>query len=169
MESPNTLILNRQQIEQKIDRMAWEIYENNSTETEVVIVGIQSNGFILAQRIANVLKKVSPLKVLLFELFIDKKNPVEQVVEVKIPLEELRGKVIVVVDDVLNSGKTLIYGIKPFLSIPVKRLHTAVLVDRNHNRYPVKSDYTGLSLATTLKEHVSVELGSDSAEGVYLV
>jgi pyrimidine operon attenuation protein/uracil phosphoribosyltransferase len=169
MESSKSLILDSQKIEQKIERIAWEIYENNPDETEVIMVGILSNGFILTERIAKTLTKISPIKVRLFDLSIDKKNPVEQQPQVNIPLEELKNKVIVVVDDVLNSGKTLMYGIRPFLAIPVKRLQTAVLVDRNHNRYPVKSDYTGLSLATTLREHVSVELDIPGKEGVYLI
>jgi pyrimidine operon attenuation protein/uracil phosphoribosyltransferase len=169
MEVSRSLVLNSLQIEQKIDRIAWEIYENNSAETEVVIVGIQANGFILAQRIGKILEKISPLTVQMLEISIDKKNPVEQEVTLKFTLEELSGKVVIVVDDVLNSGKTLMYGIRPFLAIPLKRLQTAVLVDRNHNRYPVKSDYTGLSLATTLREHISVELDKVGAEAVYLV
>jgi pyrimidine operon attenuation protein/uracil phosphoribosyltransferase len=169
METHKTLILNSLKIEQMIDRMAWEIYENNSSESEVIVVGIRANGYILARKIAAVLEKISPLKVRQFEIMIDKKNPVSQQVEVPVVLEELHDKVLVVVDDVLNSGKTLLYGIKPFLAIPLKRLQTAVLVDRNHNRYPVKSDYTGLSLATTLREHVSVELDKPGEEAVYLM
>jgi pyrimidine operon attenuation protein/uracil phosphoribosyltransferase len=169
MEATKSLILNSAKIAQKIDRIAWEIYENNCTETEVVMVGIQSNGFTLAQRIATSLQKISAMQVRLYAIHINKKNPLEEAARFDIPIEELKGKVIVVVDDVLNSGKTLLYGIKPFLDIPVKRLQTAVLVDRKHNRYPIKSDYTGLSLATTLKEHISVELDKPGQEAVYLL
>jgi pyrimidine operon attenuation protein/uracil phosphoribosyltransferase len=169
MEASRSLVLNSQQIDQKIIRMAWEMYENNSSETEMVIVGIRENGFILAQRIGKVLSEISPIKLKMLDLSIDKKNPVEQHVTLNFPIDDLKGKLIIVVDDVLNSGKTLLYGIKPFLSIPVKRLQTAVLVDRRHNRYPVKSDYTGLSLATTLREHISVELDKPGQEAVYLV
>jgi pyrimidine operon attenuation protein/uracil phosphoribosyltransferase len=169
MVASKSLILNTQQIEQKINRMAWEIYETNSSESEMIIAGIQPNGYFLAKRIAKALESISPFKVRLYELHIKKENPVDQQVEMKIPLDELKGKVIVVVDDVLNSGKTLIYGVRPFLAIPVKRLQTAVLVDRNHNRYPIKSDYTGLSLATTLQEHISVELEPVGKEAVYLM
>jgi pyrimidine operon attenuation protein/uracil phosphoribosyltransferase len=164
-----SLILNSHQIEQKIDRMAWEIYENNAAETGLVLVGIKSSGYILATRIAKALGKISPLKTELFEISINKPNPLEKEGEFRIPLEALKEKVIVVIDDVLNSGKTLLYGVRPFLAIPVKRLQTAVLVDRNHNRYPIKSDYTGLSLATTLLERVSVELDVPGQEAVYLM
>ncbi len=169
MEATRSLVLNSQQIDQKIIRMAWEMYENNFSETEIVIVGIRENGFILAQRIGKVLSEISSIKLKMLDLSIDKKNPVEQQVILNFPIDDLKGKVIIVMDDVLNSGKTLLYGIKPFLNIPVKRLQTAVLVDRRHNRYPVKSDYTGLSLATTLREHISVELDKPGQEAVYLV
>jgi pyrimidine operon attenuation protein/uracil phosphoribosyltransferase len=168
METSSALILNSLQIAQKIDRMAWEIYENNSSEKELILVGIQKNGYILARRLAEALGRIAAIEVRLFNLQINKTNPLEQNGVIDIPIKELEGKVIIVVDDVLNSGKTLIYGIRPFLAIPLKRLQTAVLVDRNHNRYPIKSDYTGLSLATTLREHISVELEKEGAEAVYL-
>jgi len=168
METSSTLILNSLQIAQKIDRMAWEIYENNSSEKELIIVGIQKNGYILARRLAEALGKIAPIEVRLFDLTINKTNPLEQSAAMTIPIQELEGKVVVVADDVLNSGKTLIYGVRPFLAIPLKRLQTAVLVDRNHNRYPIKSDFTGLSLATTLREHISVELEKEGEEAVYL-
>ncbi|HXC06501.1 MAG TPA: phosphoribosyltransferase family protein [Bacteroidia bacterium] len=169
MEATKSLILNSHKITQKIERMAWEILENNFSETEVVLVGIQSNGYTLAKRIADRLQKISSLKVSLYAISINKKQPLDEPARFDIPLSELKGKAIIVVDDVLNSGKTLLYGIKPFLDIPVKRLQTAVLVDRKHNRYPVKSDFTGLSLATTLKEHISVELDKAGEEAVYLL
>ncbi len=169
METSKTLILNSLQIGQKINRMAWEIYENNSSEKDLILVGVQKNGFLLAKRIADALARIAPLQVRLFDLTINKKNPLEQQGLINIPIGELEGKVIIVIDDVLNSGKTLIYGVRPFLAIPLKRLQTAVLVDRNHNRYPIKSDYTGLSLATTLREHISVELEKEGEEAVYLM
>ncbi|MFI5150129.1 MAG: phosphoribosyltransferase family protein [Bacteroidia bacterium] len=169
MEATKSLILNSAKIAQKIERIAWEILENNFSETELVMVGIQANGFTLAERIAASLQKISGIHVHLYAITINKKQPLDEPARFDIPISELKGKVIIVVDDVLNSGKTLLYGIKPFLDIPVKRLQTAVLVDRKHNRYPVKSDYTGLSLATTLKEHISVELDKEGAEAVYLL
>ncbi len=162
-----TLILTGKQIEQKINRIAYEIYENNHTEKEIIIAGIVDNGYILAKRIAAVLQKISTIKIVLTEVVVNKENPAIQ--EIKIPLsdKELKNKVIVLVDDVLNSGKTLIFGAKPFLSNSVKRLTTVVLVDRGHNRYPIKADFVGLSLSTTLQEHISVVL-KKGEEAVYL-
>ncbi|MDQ3048078.1 MAG: phosphoribosyltransferase [Bacteroidota bacterium] len=163
-----TLILNSQQIDQKINRIAHEIYENNYDEKEIVIAGIADNGHILAKRIAAVLKKISPIKVTMIEIVINKTNPLSQEIKISLSEKELKNKVIVLVDDVLNSGKTLIFGAKPFLSSAVKRLTTAVLVDRGHNRYPIKADFVGLSLSTTLQEHITVEIDQKGKEAVYL-
>jgi pyrimidine operon attenuation protein/uracil phosphoribosyltransferase len=162
-----TLILNSKQIGQKINRIAYEIYENNYDEKEIVIAGIAKNGFVFAGRIADVLQKISSIKVQLIEIKLDKENPFTSDVKLKLSDKELKNKVIILVDDVLNSGKTLIFGAKLFLNAPVKRLTTAVLVDRGHNRYPIKADVVGLSLSTTLQEHITVEL-KKGKETVYL-
>lgn len=161
-----TLVLNQKQISQRINRIAYEIYENNPDETEILIAGIASNGFILAKKIGETLEKISPIKPRYCELKVNKRNPLDNETIVCFTKEEAEGKSVVVVDDVLNSGRTLIHGIKPFLNFNPKRLNTVVLVDRNHNRYPVKADFVGLSLATTLKEHIRVEF--EGEEAVYL-
>jgi pyrimidine operon attenuation protein/uracil phosphoribosyltransferase len=162
-----TLILNNKQIEQKINRIAYEIYENNYGEKEIIIAGIVGNGFTLAEKINTVIKKISPIKTKLIEIKINKENPAEKEIKIDLTDKDLKNKVIILVDDVLNSGKTLIFGAKPFLITPVKRLTTAVLVDRGHNRYPIKADFVGLSLSTTLQEHISVEL-KKGKEAAYL-
>ncbi|MBK7182296.1 MAG: phosphoribosyltransferase [Bacteroidetes bacterium] len=162
-----TLILNNKQIEQKINRIAYEIYENNYGEKEIIIAGIVGNGFTLAEKINTVIKKISPIKTKLIEIKINKENPAEKEIKIALTDKDLKNKVIILVDDVLNSGKTLIFGAKPFLITPVKRLTTAVLVDRGHNRYPIKADFVGLSLSTTLQEHISVEL-KKGKEAAYL-
>jgi pyrimidine operon attenuation protein / uracil phosphoribosyltransferase len=163
-----TLILNSKQIGQKINRIAYEIYENNYDEKEIVIAGIAKNGFLLAAKIAEVLQNISKIKVQLIEITLDKENPFSSDLKLKLTDKELKNKVIILVDDVLNSGKTLIFGAKLFLNSPVKRLTTAVLVDRGHNRYPIKADVVGLSLSTTLQEHITVELNKKGKETVYL-
>ncbi len=163
-----TLILNSKQIQQKINRIAYEIYENNYDEKEIIIAGISKNGFILAKRIADVLQHISPIKTKLIEIVIDKKNPLSSEIKIALSDKELENKVIILVDDVLNSGRTLIFGAKPFLTSPVKRLTTAVLVNRGHNRYPIKADFVGLSLSTTLQEHITVEIDKKGKEAVYL-
>ncbi|MCE3278392.1 MAG: phosphoribosyltransferase [Bacteroidetes bacterium] len=163
-----TLILNSNQIGQKINRIAYEIYENNYDEKEIVIAGIAKNGFLLAAKIAEVLQNISKIKVQLIEITLDKENPFSSDLKLKLTDKELKNKVIILVDDVLNSGKTLIFGAKLFLNSPVKRLTTAVLVDRGHNRYPIKADVVGLSLSTTLQEHITCELNKKGKETVYL-
>jgi pyrimidine operon attenuation protein / uracil phosphoribosyltransferase len=163
-----TLILNSKQIEQKINRIAYEIYENNYDEKDIVIAGIATNGYLLAKRISDVLQSISKIKTQLIEINLDKENPFGTNIKLKLTDKELKNKVVILVDDVLNSGKTLIFGAKLFLNAPVKRLTTAVLVDRGHNRYPIKADVVGLSLSTTLQEHITVEINKKGKEAVYL-
>lgn len=163
-----TLILNSKQIEQKINRIAYEIYENNYGEKEIIIAGIATNGYLLAKRITDVLQKISGIKAQLIEIAFDKENPFTKEVKLGVSDKQLKNKVVILVDDVLNSGKTLIFGAKLFLNAPVKRLTTAVLVDRGHNRYPIKADVVGLSMSTTLQEHITVELNKKGKEAAYL-
>ena len=150
-----TIILDHHQINQKIKRIAYQIYEANSSEKEVVIAGIQGNGIYFAEQLAKSLQQISSLKIILCEVYIDKKNPLDTI-STSIQNIEYKNKPIVLVDDVLNSGTTLMYGIKYFLDVPLKRFKTAVLVNRNHKKYPVKADFKGISLSTSIKEHVEV-------------
>ena len=161
-----TLVLDKKQVQQKLDRLAWQIYEQNYKEKEIIIAGIADRGVLLAKKLADKLMEISNIKVKLAAIKVDKDNPFYKDIEVDIQEKEYKNKVIILVDDVLNSGKTLMYGAKYFLSVPLKRLSTIVLVDRNHNRFPIKADFVGLSLSTTLKEHISVELEKNA--GVYL-
>ncbi|QTD37830.1 phosphoribosyltransferase [Polaribacter batillariae] len=163
MTTATNIILNTTQIQQKIRRIAYQIYENNSSEKEVIIAGIIGNGYIFAEKIVTVLKEISPLKVTICKLHINKKKPLEKVTT---SLEDTvyKNKSLVLVDDVLNSGTTLIYGIKHFLDVPLKRFKTAVLVNRNHKKYPVKADFKGISLSTSIKEHVQVEFTQKEAK-----
>jgi len=163
-----TLILNSLQIEQKINRIAYEIYENNYEEKEIIIAGISTNGYLLAKKIASFLSKISKIDVVLIEIKINKKKPASEEIKISLSKKEIENKVIILVDDVLNSGKTLIFGAKPFLDSSVKKLNTAVLVNRGHHRYPIRADFVGLSLSTTLQEHISVELDKKGKETAYL-
>lgn len=153
MES--SIILTNEQIHNKTRRIAYQIYEDNCKEKEIIIAGINGNGYIFAQKISAILNDISDLKVVLCEVIIDKKNPLEKVTT-SLKSSDYKNKSLILVDDVLNSGTTLIYGIKHFLEVPLKRFNTAVLVNRNHKKYPVKADYKGISLSTSMREHVSV-------------
>lgn len=149
------IILNHQEIEHKTRRIAYQIYETFADENEIVLVGIASNGFILANKISIHLKSISNMNVILCEVKIDKQNPFNPITT-SISKEVYSGKNIVLVDDVLNSGTTLIYGVKHFLEVPIKKFKTVVLIDRNHKKFPVKADFKGISLSTSSKEHVHV-------------
>lgn len=149
------IILDHQEIEHKIKRIAYQIYETFSEEEEIVIAGIANNGYQFAEKIGVVLQSISSLKVALCEVKIDKENPFSPITT-SLPKEGYSNKGLVLVDDVLNSGTTLVYGVKHFLEVPLKKFKTAVLVDRNHKKYPVKADFKGISLSTSSKEHVHV-------------
>lgn len=154
------IILTQQEIEHKIKRIAYQVYETFSDEEEVVIAGIASNGYIFAEKLAAEVSKISDLKVTLCEVKINKQQPLDKV-ETSLPADAYANKCLVLADDVLNSGTTLIYGIKHFLDVPLKKFKTAVLVDRNHKKYPVKADFKGLSLSTSLQEHIQVVFGEE--------
>jgi len=157
MTVTNNVILTHKEIIHKIKRIAYQIYENNANEKEIVLAGIESNGYVLAKKLKTVLKKVSSLEPILCKVTIDKKNPINNI-KTSIPSENYKNKSVILIDDVLNSGTTLIYGVKHFLNVPLKQFKTAVLVNRNHKKYPVKADFKGISLSTSLQEHVTINL-----------
>lgn len=156
-------ILTNDQILHKTRRIAYQILENNVDEKEVVLAGICGNGYTFAMRIQKMLHEISDLKTTLCEVNINKKNP-RDVITTSIDINSFENKSLVLIDDVLNSGSTLIYGVKHFLDIPLVRFKTAVLVNRNHKKFPVKADFKGISLSTSLKEHIQVEFSDDSAK-----
>jgi pyrimidine operon attenuation protein/uracil phosphoribosyltransferase len=149
------IILTQSEIQHKTKRIAYQIYETFVDENEVVLAGIANSGYIFAQKIANELALISDLKVILCEVRINKNNPQDDITT-SLKVEEYQNKGLVLIDDVLNSGTTLIYGVKHFLDVPLKKFKTAVLVDRNHKKYPVKADFKGISLSTSLQEHIQV-------------
>jgi pyrimidine operon attenuation protein/uracil phosphoribosyltransferase len=149
------IILTHQEIEHKVKRIAYQIYETFVEEESIVLAGISSNGYILAKKLADILNSISVIKVILCEVKIDKTDPNSKIFT-SISTETYQNKGIVLVDDVLNSGTTLMYGVKHFLDFPLKKFKTAVLVDRNHKKYPIKVDFKGISLSTSSHEHVEV-------------
>ncbi len=160
-------ILSHQKIQHKIRRIAYQIYEANVEEKVIVIAGIEGGGLKFAKKIQNVLRNITGADILLCKVSMNKRNPLESEVKTSIPVEEYKNKSVVLVDDVLNSGTTLIYGVHHFLRTPLKQLKTAVLVNRNHKKYPVKADYKGISLSTSLQEHVHVQFQAKN-DMVYL-
>ncbi len=162
-----TLLLNKVQIEQRINRIAYQIYEDNFEEKEIVLAGIVKGGYELAVRIKGVLEKITNIKIHLIEVKVDKNNQAGQNIQLPASKTELKNKVVILIDDVLNSGKTLTYALLPFLDADVKKIRTVLLVDRDHKRYPVIADFVGFKLSTTLKEHVDFDF-SQGNESVVL-
>jgi len=168
MAESHVLVLNKNQIAQKINRIAYQILEDNLEEKEVVLAGIWDRGYKLAIRLKKVLEQIADFKVTMLRVDLEKLNS-KLVSKTDLPESEWSGKVIILVDDVLNSGKTLAYGLGVFLDTPHKKIRTVVLVDRSHKIFPVATDFVGLQLATILKEHVDVVLDVDGEEDrVYL-
>ncbi|SHG39738.1 phosphoribosyltransferase domain-containing protein [Winogradskyella jejuensis] len=163
MSEEKNIILNHQEIQHKIKRIAYQIYETNINEKNLIIAGVDKNGFLLAKKLKSSLDKISDIKSTLCNVKIDKSSPLNSI-STSLKPEEYKNKSIVLVDDVLNSGSTLIYGVRHFLDVPLKQFKTAVLVNRNHKKFPVKADFKGISLSTSLKEHINVNLSKQPYE-----
>ena len=160
------LILTNNEIKHKIKRIAYQIYEANASESVIYLAGITGNGFIMTNKIANELRDFSDLEIITVEVFINKKDILAPI-DTSVPLDKIKNHSLVLIDDVLNSGKVLMYGAVHFLKVPIKKFLTAVLVNRNHKRYPIKADFKGISLSTTLHERVEV-IFEDNNDRAYL-
>lgn len=168
MPDRSILVLNSQQIQQKIDRIAYQVLEDNFDEEEVIIAGILPRGNQVAERLKAVLEKIAPFTITLLSIELDKQSS-QLHASTNFKVEDCANKVIILVDDVLNSGKTLAYGFGVFLDVPLKKLRTVVLVDRNHKNFPVTTDYAGVALSTVIKQHIDVVLNVEGEEdAVYL-
>ena len=167
MPKERTLILESKQIGQKLTRMAHEIHENNYLEKEIVLVGVVGRGLEVAERLFSALKTIAACEVNLYQIEINKDKPLSSDVKFNGDIKLLKGKSVILIDDVLNSGRTLIYAAKYLLDAEPRSLATATLVDRFHRRFPVRADYVGLTLSTNLKEHITVEM-EKGKEAVYL-
>lgn len=161
-----TLVLNDQEIRKKISRMAYEIYENNFGEKNLVLAGIEGQGYVLAELLQKELIQISSINCTVVKIQISKESPETSEVLLDVPLKDLSRKNIVLIDDVLNTGRIITYGMKPFLSVIVKKIEVAVLVNRSHAVFPVLPKYTGYELSTTLDDHIEVILKKKFA--VYL-
>lgn len=165
MKKKKIIILDKERIAYKLRRMAYEIWEHNSDEKEIILIGIENGGKTVADNLGALLTEISPLKVTVLAVSINKKNPLNHALDFEV---NLTGKSVVLVDDVTNSGKTITYSLHAILSYNLKRLMVAVLVDRKHKSFPVASDIVGLTIATTLQEHIEVEITGNEITSVYL-
>jgi pyrimidine operon attenuation protein / uracil phosphoribosyltransferase len=158
-------ILNKQAIAQKMKRMALEVAEQNLDENELIIAGINGNGEIVAKNLADELNKVHSFQIQTITIHINKKQPLE--VSIKDTID-FNNKSILIVDDVANTGRINMYALKPFLNFYPKKIQTLVLVERSHKLFPIQNDYTGLSITTTLQEHIAVETQGNEITGAWL-
>jgi len=165
MVAQKKYILSKEVVEKKLQRMAYEILENNIDENEIILAGIRESGSVVAKVIQQMLGEISSIKTELITITLDKKEPTEVSLSRSI---DLNGKVIILIDDVSNSGKTLLYALKPFIEFHPKKIQILVLVERTHTSFPVRPDYVGLSIATTLEEHIFVEVKGTEITGAYL-
>lgn len=158
-------ILNRQTIDKKLRRMAYEILENNYNEDSLTLIGIRDNGSVIAEHIQQLLKEISAIPTTLLHISLNKKQPgnIELSGEA-----EFKDKVVIVIDDVANSGKTMLYSMQPLLQYYPRKIQTLALVERTHKLYPVHNDYVGLSVATTLHEHIYVEVQDNIVSGAWM-
>jgi pyrimidine operon attenuation protein/uracil phosphoribosyltransferase len=164
------LILNKQQIQQKIKRLAIQMVENHYGEETVILIGINQNGLGFAKMILEAIENISYAKpnFLLAQVKINPAAPLSEAIDLTIPLTILKEKSLIFVDDVANTGRTLFYAMKPIFSVIPKKLEVAVLVDRKHKSFPIHVDYVGLTIATTLSENIDVQIQAVDTMAVYL-
>ncbi len=165
MKKKQVLILDQERISYKLRRMAYEIWERNSDEKEIILIGVEKGGKILADNLSALLNEISPLKVHTTSVNINKKNPINHALDFEM---NLSGKTVVLCDDVVNSGKTIMYSLNAILSFDLKKVMVAVLVDRKHKSFPVASDIVGHTVATTIQDHIEVETKGKTITAVYL-
>ena len=161
-------ILGNRQIEQIIDRLAYQILENNHDEKQVIFLGINNNGFRFAQFLSDKYDTISDQGTIIGRITLDAAKPISDDILIKSDIKSFNKKTIIIVDDVANTGRTIFYGTRPLMEFLPKKVEVAVLVDRKHKTFPIKVDYVGLSLATTLKENIRVDLGRKTQKSVHL-
>jgi pyrimidine operon attenuation protein/uracil phosphoribosyltransferase len=168
MTKEHITILTSLQVEQKLQRIARQLVELHYNKKEIIIIGISERGVKIAKKINSILNNITKINIKLLTLKIDKDHPIENQVELSESIETLNEQTVVLIDDVLNSGKTLIHAASYLVQANIAQLSTVVLVDRRHRLFPIRADFVGMTLSTTLKEHISVvEIKKDTFE-VYL-
>jgi len=161
-------ILNERQIQQKVKRLAYQILEQNYSEKEIILAGINNNGMEFAELLLKELLQITDIAITLTRIQLSPANPLSSGIELEIPIEQITNKVVIVIDDVANTGRTIFYATKPLMETLPKKVEVAVLVDRKHKSFPVRVDYVGLSLATTLKENIEVQIREVEEKAVFL-
>ena len=165
MSQSRNCVLDRETISRKIRRMALQVAEENAGEERLVVAGINGNGEVVAAALVAALEGVASIQTDVITVKLNKKEPGDAQI---LPDVDVSGKVVIIVDDVANTGRTMLYALKPFLERQPARIQTMVLVERSHKRFPIQTDYAGLSIATTLQEHIAVETEGAAITGAWL-
>jgi pyrimidine operon attenuation protein/uracil phosphoribosyltransferase len=161
-------ILNEVQIQQKVKRLAIEVLENNIEATELILVGVNNNGMAFARMLMEAILPLTDTPITLTRVRLNPAAPLRDDILLEMPAEELEGKSVLLIDDVANTGRTLFYAARPIMDTLPKKIEVAVLVDRTHKAFPIRVDYVGLSLATTLMENISVKILEVEEQAVFL-
>lgn len=161
-------ILNQRQIQQKIKRLAIEMLENNYEAPEIYLIGINNRGYSFAQMLLEEVKKITSIPVTLTRLRLNPAAPLGSPIHLEMNAGNLKDKTVIIVDDVANTGRTIFYAFKPLMEVLPKKVQIAVLVDRKHKTFPVHVDFVGISLATTLKENIDVQILAEEEPAVFL-
>jgi pyrimidine operon attenuation protein/uracil phosphoribosyltransferase len=161
-------ILTKTQIQQKIERLAFQIVENNFAEKEIILAGINFNGMTFASLLRDALQRITKIPIVLTQIRLNPAKPLGDPISIDTPTDELTGKVIIIADDVANTVRTIFYAVKPVLESLPSKVEVAVLVDRKHKSFPIAVDYVGLSLATTLQEDIDVRIRDTKDWAVFL-
>ena len=158
-------ILNDKKIKKILKRIAYQILEDNLNESEIFLIGIKNNGFEIAQLIKVELEKISNIEIQMYPLIIDKKDLNKKILK-EINLKKMSNKTAILVDDVLNTGKTLIHAVKYILNTPLSRLITVVLIDRNHKKFPIKADIKGISVSTSIEQRINLVIENNKLDAI---
>jgi pyrimidine operon attenuation protein/uracil phosphoribosyltransferase len=161
-------ILNKKQIDQKLNRLAFEIIENNYDAKEIILAGINNNGTKFAKLLEKKLLAITDQSIRLVRIKLNPAAPLSAEVDISVDSKELKKSPVIIVDDVANTGRTIFFAFKPFLEIVPQKIEVAVLVDRKHKSFPVKVDYVGISLATTTRDNILVKLSPFAQASVSL-
>ena len=163
--SEKKYILSKEVAAKKLRRMALQVAEQNYGEPQLILVGIKDNGTVIANKISNDLRQFYKGDVVVAQLSLNKKRPAEITIQ---PAIDFNDKAIVLIDDVANSGSTMLYALKPLLQTYPKKIQTLALVERTHKSFPIDVDYVGISISTTRDEHIYVELDGDEVGGAWM-
>ncbi len=163
MNKNRTLLLSASDIKKKIERISYEILENDDEKDGIILAGIKENGYKLAEKLSKQLKKFSTISVKLCSISLDKVKPTSNNITCSIPIDEFRNRTVIIVDDVAHTGRTLFYAMKPLMEVEPKKVQVMVLVDRKHKQFPIVADYVGLLLSTNMQEHITVEFVEEEA------